>query len=49
MADLDPCAPLCLCGARGCRLADLHAQAFVTTGGRGRKGTKIRHRSRRKR
>lgn len=27
--DMDPSAALCLCGVRGCSLADVHARAFV--------------------
>lgn len=44
--DLDPCARLCVCGIRGCDLADQHANAFVGRA-RGRKGTTVRHRKRR--
>ena len=29
MADRDPCAPLCVCGARGCPMAVEHANAMV--------------------
>lgn len=29
MADLDPCAPLCLCGIRGCPDIDIHSTALI--------------------
>jgi hypothetical protein len=42
-ADLDPCARLCVCGVRGCNLAEQHAKAFVSPA-RARQGTRPRHR-----
>lgn len=48
MAALDPSEPLCLCGIRGCRLADLHAAAFVVPTAR-RKGGRIFNRTKRRR
>jgi len=41
MADLDPCAPLCVCGTRDCPAADLHATAYTTPS---RKRWRKRHR-----
>lgn len=45
MAALDPSLPLCVCGIRGCDLADQHQNAFVVPA-RGRKGNRIRRRTR---
>jgi hypothetical protein len=45
----NPVPALCVCGSRGCALAELHAAAYVVKGARGRKGTKIRHRGSRRR
>lgn len=41
--DLDPQALLCVCGIRGCDLAELHRAAFVTPA-RSRKGQTVKHR-----
>lgn len=48
--DCPAAAPLCLCGIRGCALAELHATAFVAPrrSDRGRLGKQMRN-GRRKR